>query len=51
MTHRIVVIGGGIAGLAAAHRAIELAREKSLSIDLKLLEASPRLGGSIVDDQ
>ncbi len=44
---RIVVIGGGIAGLAAAHRVVELAQEKSLAVALTLLEAAPRLGGSI----
>src|SRR5690349_23207077 len=49
--NRIVVIGGGIAGLAAAHRIIELAKEKSLSIDLTLLEASQRLGGSIATEK
>ena len=48
---RIVVIGGGIAGLAAAHRLLELARENSLAIDLTLLEASPRLGGSIATEK
>jgi oxygen-dependent protoporphyrinogen oxidase len=47
MNRRIVVIGGGIAGLAAAHRITELAKQTSLSADLTLLEASPRLGGSI----
>jgi protoporphyrinogen/coproporphyrinogen III oxidase len=51
MTKRIVVIGGGIAGLAAAHRVTELANEHSLSVDLKLLEASPRLGGSIASEK
>ena len=49
--NRIVVIGGGIAGLAAAHRIIELAKEKSLSIDLTLLEASQRLGGSVATEK
>ncbi len=47
MTPRVIVIGGGIAGLAAAHRLTELATEKSQSIDVRLLEASPRLGGAI----
>ena len=48
---RIVVIGGGIAGLAAAHLVLEQAQEKSLAIDLTLLEASPRLGGSIATER
>jgi cation diffusion facilitator CzcD-associated flavoprotein CzcO len=29
---RVIVIGGGIAGLAAAHRVSELAKEKSLGL-------------------
>ena len=48
---RIIVIGGGIAGLAAAHRIAELAMERSLEIDLKLFEASPRLGGAIATER
>jgi oxygen-dependent protoporphyrinogen oxidase len=44
---RIVVIGGGITGLAAAHRLIELREEKSLALEVVLLEANNRLGGSI----
>ncbi|HXG03926.1 MAG TPA: protoporphyrinogen oxidase [Candidatus Binatia bacterium] len=44
---RLVVVGGGIAGLAAAHRALELARERDLGLDLALLEACGRLGGTI----
>ncbi|HME60249.1 MAG TPA: NAD(P)-binding protein, partial [Candidatus Binatia bacterium] len=43
---RIIVIGAGIAGLAAAHRIIELNRERSLNLEVLLLEASSRLGGS-----
>jgi len=38
---RVAVIGGGISGLAAAHRLIEL----DPACDLALLEAAPRLGG------
>ena len=52
MTHprsvpRIAVIGGGISGLAAAHRLVELSRAHGLPIDLRLLEARARLGGVI----
>jgi protoporphyrinogen/coproporphyrinogen III oxidase len=47
MNRRVVVVGGGIAGLAAAHRLIELKKEKSLDIEVVLLEASTRLGGAI----
>ena len=38
---RIAIIGGGISGLAAAHRLQELAPQFKLT----LIEASPRLGG------
>jgi protoporphyrinogen/coproporphyrinogen III oxidase len=44
---RLAVVGGGITGLAAAHRACELARERGLGLDLVLLEARDRLGGTI----
>ena len=47
----IVIIGGGIAGLAAAHRIVELSRAKSLDVKTTLLEASPRLGGSIATER
>jgi protoporphyrinogen/coproporphyrinogen III oxidase len=48
---RIIVIGGGIAGLAAAHHAVELSIQKSLDIEVMLLEASPRLGGAIATER
>jgi oxygen-dependent protoporphyrinogen oxidase len=44
---RIVVVGGGIAGLAAAHRLVELSREVARPLELTLVEAAGRLGGSI----
>lgn len=44
---RIVIIGGGISGLAAAHRLIELSKTTQQQIQLTLLEASSRLGGTI----
>jgi oxygen-dependent protoporphyrinogen oxidase len=44
---RVVVVGGGIAGLAAAHRLVELARDGARPLDLLLLEAEGRLGGTI----
>ena len=51
MNRRIVVIGGGIAGLAAAYRVVELNRERSLGLEFILLEASSRLGGSIATER
>ena len=44
---RLVVVGGGITGLAAAHRAVEIAREHGTALDLTLVEARDRLGGTI----
>jgi len=51
MTRRIAVIGGGIAGLAAAHRIVEVSKENSLDIEVQLFDAAPRLGGSIATEQ
>jgi protoporphyrinogen/coproporphyrinogen III oxidase len=48
---RLVVIGGGIAGLCAAHRAVEIAQERGLALDLTLIEARERLGGSIASER
>lgn len=44
---RVVVIGGGITGLTAAYRLTQAARTQRLPLDVVLLEASPRLGGTI----
>src|SRR6187399_3302817 len=44
---RIIVIGGGITGLAAAHRLMELRREHPAAPELLLLEAGEHLGGVI----
>ena len=44
---RIAIIGGGLAGLAAAHRLSELARERGTNIAVTLFERGPRLGGVI----
>jgi oxygen-dependent protoporphyrinogen oxidase len=51
MKHRIIVIGGGIAGLAAAHRLIELKNANSLDLEVVLLESSHRLGGCIASER
>jgi oxygen-dependent protoporphyrinogen oxidase len=45
-SRRIVVVGGGIAGLAAANRLLEL-RGNAASPAVVLLEATPRLGGVV----
>ncbi|MBI3626023.1 MAG: protoporphyrinogen oxidase [Candidatus Rokubacteria bacterium] len=45
------MVGGGIAGLAAAHRLVELSRERGRSLQLTLLEARERLGGTIATER
>jgi protoporphyrinogen/coproporphyrinogen III oxidase len=44
---RVAVLGAGITGLAAAHRVHELASKGGLEVELLLLEAGPRVGGTI----
>ena len=46
MNKRVLIVGGGIAGLAAAYR---LAQQPGLA--LTLVERAPRLGGKIVTDR
>lgn len=42
---RLAVVGGGITGLAAAHRLIELAAERGEAVEVVLFESSVRTGG------
>src|SRR5512132_1564953 len=44
---RVVVIGGGIAGLSAAWAIRAAAARRAESLDLVVLEAGPRVGGRI----
>jgi oxygen-dependent protoporphyrinogen oxidase len=44
---RVAVVGGGISGLATAHRLIEQSQPLQLPVEVKLLEAGNRLGGVI----
>jgi oxygen-dependent protoporphyrinogen oxidase len=44
---RIIIIGGGITGLATANRLIELSQRSALKFEVTLLESSPRLGGTL----
>ena len=50
MSYRVVVVGGGISGLAAAHRLMELNGEGSYKIEIALLEADQRVGGAIATE-
>ncbi len=45
---RVLIVGGGIAGLAAAYRVIELAAAAKRPVEVRLFEATDRLGGNIV---
>jgi oxygen-dependent protoporphyrinogen oxidase len=51
VTLKLAVVGGGITGLAAAHRAVELARERAIALELTLIEARERLGGTIATER
>lgn len=44
---RIAVIGGGLSGLAAAHRLMELSSHQPAATEITLFEASSRLGGIV----
>ena len=44
---RVVVIGGGITGLTAAYRLTQAAQAREAPLEVVLLEASGRLGGTI----
>lgn len=46
-TYKIAIIGGGISGLAAAHKFLELGKEKNLPVEFVLFEAGNYLGGVI----
>ena len=46
---RIAIIGGGIAGLAAAYE-LEKARKSGSTVEYTLFEARPRLGGSLASE-
>jgi|SRR5687768_50000 len=48
---RIVVIGGGITGLAAAHRVLERSAGASQPLEVCLLEAGSRVGGIIKTEE
>jgi protoporphyrinogen/coproporphyrinogen III oxidase len=48
---RIAVIGGGLSGLSAAHRVLELSAAENRPVELTLFEAGDRLGGVIGTQQ
>lgn len=48
-TKRIAILGGGIAGLAAAYE-LEKARVSGAAVDYTLYEAQPRVGGTLASE-
>jgi protoporphyrinogen/coproporphyrinogen III oxidase len=48
---RVVVVGGGVSGLAAAHRLLELGRQGAARAEVTLLEAAERLGGQVCTER
>src|SRR5258705_923660 len=44
---RVVIIGGGISGLAAAHRLLERNQESGKQVAVTVLEAGSRIGGIV----
>jgi oxygen-dependent protoporphyrinogen oxidase len=49
--YRIAVVGGGVSGLACAHRLLELARAAGRPVAVRLFEGSDRLGGVIASER
>ena len=47
----VAIVGGGIAGLAAALRLVEGVRERGAAVDVLLVEAAGRLGGTIATEE
>jgi protoporphyrinogen/coproporphyrinogen III oxidase len=47
MKPHIVIVGGGITGLSAAHRLAAIKKKTKLPLEITLIEASERLGGVI----
>jgi protoporphyrinogen/coproporphyrinogen III oxidase len=48
---RLVVVGGGITGLAAAHAAVGRARELGRKLAVTVIEDSSRFGGNLVTER
>jgi len=48
---RLVVVGGGIAGLSAAWEARRLATERGLALDITVLERDARVGGKLMTER
>jgi oxygen-dependent protoporphyrinogen oxidase len=47
---RIAIVGGGIAGLAAAHEALLLAKDRRRAVIVTVLEKARQLGGNLITE-
>jgi oxygen-dependent protoporphyrinogen oxidase len=50
-TVRVVVVGGGLSGLSAAHAVVRDANREGRAVRLVVLEASQRLGGNVLTER
>ncbi len=48
---KVVIVGGGIAGLAAAYYSLKAAEAQGRPVNVTLLESGPRWGGKIATDR
>ncbi len=48
---RVVIVGGGLTGLSAAHRIAERAKAERRAIEIVVMEAKNRVGGAIWTDR
>ena len=48
---RVVIVGGGITGLSAAHAAAKRARETGQPVQVTVLERSARFGGNLITER
>ena len=44
---KVTIIGAGISGLACAHRLLELSKEKGTALELNILDAGAKAGGTL----
>lgn len=47
---RIVIVGGGIAGLSAAYAAVKRGRETGQAVEITVVDRATRLGGNVVTE-